>query len=246
MHACGTSSNMISLVEYVSKYFGFSIDQLAENGCYPIVLGTCCGLGDHVYDPLGYDDDLVTDFQNAPNKGSVAWLAFTENSQQWLDYVIAREFVERIDMEGTRSLGQIWLEVVQEAASEYPEVLPYVQMWSLFGDPTLCMTWTGIPVGVDEAQQLDKISLAPLYPNPFASTCSVSYSTRAPGPIELNIYDVSGRLVKTIAADCDAPGQHTAEWDGRDNSGLRVSSGVYFCRLSTPEGDITRKLVVLR
>jgi hypothetical protein len=246
VYACGTRSNMISLVQFFDKYYEFSVDQLAQNYCYPIVLGTCCGLGDHVYDPLGYDDDLVTDFQKTPGKGSVAWLAFTENSQQWLDYVIAREFVERIDMDGTKSLGQIWLEVVQDVSDQYPEALPFIQMWSLFGDPTLCMTWTDVPVDVDDEAERSEMSMTPAYPNPFSATCSVSYSTRSAGLVELRIYDVSGRLVRTIVESDVPPGAHAAQWDGCDEQGHRAASGVYFCGLKTPEGSVTRKLVVLR
>jgi len=67
--------------------------------------------------------------------------------------------------------------------------------------------------------------------------------------ISLRVYDVGGRLVKTLVDDRRDPGRYKVTWDGKDNEGREVLSGVYFYRLSAGnQGRLseTRKLVVLK
>ena len=56
-------------------------------------------------------------------------------------------------------------------------------------------------------------------------------SARARGHVSLRVYDVSGRLVRTLVDGEKGAGYHTAVWDGRDDAGTEVASGVYFCRM---------------
>jgi len=66
------------------------------------------------------------------------------------------------------------------------------------------------------------------------------------GHVSIKIYDTSGKLVRTIADGIFKPGNHTIAWDGRNDSGRKVSSGVYFYRMKTKEFERTRKMVLLR
>ena len=70
-------------------------------------------------------------------------------------------------------------------------------------------------------------------------------SVASPGTTRLDVVDVSGRLVCTLAREL-SPGLHRVEWDGRDASGRPVSSGIYFARLGGPDGTHVRKLVRIR
>jgi flagellar hook assembly protein FlgD len=68
-------------------------------------------------------------------------------------------------------------------------------------------------------------------------------------PVELKLYDVRGRLVKTLmsaGSDMVQPGIHTVRWDGKDNYGNQLASGVYFSKLKACGRTATRKLVMLR
>ncbi|RKZ24283.1 hypothetical protein DRQ20_07250 [bacterium] len=60
------------------------------------------------------------------------------------------------------------------------------------------------------------------------------------------MYDVSGRLVKTLVDEPCSPGYHSAVWDGRDRNGNLVPSGIYFFRLTAEEHTSTRKTCLMR
>ena len=66
-------------------------------------------------------------------------------------------------------------------------------------------------------------------------------------PVTLRVYNVAGALVKTLVNGERAPGiAHAVTWDGRNNAGQRVASGVYFYRLVTKEFSRTKKMVLLK
>lgn len=62
----------------------------------------------------------------------------------------------------------------------------------------------------------------------------------------LQIFDVGGRLVRTLMNGAASEGRKTAEWDGRKNQGMSVASGTYFYRLTAPGFAETRKMVLLK
>ena len=83
-------------------------------------------------------------------------------------------------------------------------------------------------------------------PNPFNPNTTIHYELSLPGSVRLHIYDVSGRLVKTLVNDVMGSGAHEVAWDGTSRSGSRVSSGVYFYVLQTPERIFKSQLVVTK
>ncbi len=83
-------------------------------------------------------------------------------------------------------------------------------------------------------------------PNPFKQLTTINYQLAKPGPVNLKVYNIAGQLVKTLASGQTSAGPHTIKWDGRDNSGNKVSSGIYIYRLQTENKDVTKKLVILR
>ncbi|MBD3236042.1 MAG: hypothetical protein GF330_05015 [Candidatus Eisenbacteria bacterium] len=66
------------------------------------------------------------------------------------------------------------------------------------------------------------------------------------GPIELAIYDLGGRRIRTLVAGPQAPGHYRVAWDGRDDASRRTGSGVYYCRLVQGDQSRTRTLVLFR
>jgi len=101
------------------------------------------------------------------------------------------------------------------------------------------------------------------YPNPFNPSTVIrfevpgrvaedsGYKLRNAGTggtvhVELAIYDLKGRLVRTLVSGELEPGLHSITWDGTNNRGVAVSTGVYFYRLLTPETTITKKMVLIR
>ena len=84
-------------------------------------------------------------------------------------------------------------------------------------------------------------------PNPFGRQTSLSFTVPAHGSVRLAIYGVSGRLIRTLVQGEElGPGQHNVVWDGRDDAGRSVRSGVYLCRLSFGAHTQTRRMVFLK
>ncbi len=89
--------------------------------------------------------------------------------------------------------------------------------------------------------------LSQAFPNPLNPGTSIAFGLPSPGGhVTLRIYDVSGRLVRTLANEEFPAGRHSTHWDGRDASGAHVSSGVYFYRLEAPGFRATGKSMVLK
>jgi hypothetical protein len=89
--------------------------------------------------------------------------------------------------------------------------------------------------------------LHPNVPNPFNPVTTIAFDLAGSGHVSLRVYDVAGRLVRTLLAAKLAAGHgHAARWDGLDDAGNHVSSGVYFYRLVTAQFDQTRKMVLMK
>jgi len=92
-----------------------------------------------------------------------------------------------------------------------------------------------------------RYSMSQNYPNPFNPTTSIEFTLKERARVTLRVYNVAGQLVATLVDGERAPGvTYRAEWDGRNRSGNRVASGVYFYRLRTAGHTITRKMVLLK
>jgi len=93
--------------------------------------------------------------------------------------------------------------------------------------------------------------LAQNYPNPFNPSTTIQFSLPVRAAVTITVFDLSGRVVRSLLKQEQEAGMHTAVWDARDDRGQHVSSGVYFYRLeaSGPEGILmrqTRKMVLVQ
>jgi photosystem II stability/assembly factor-like uncharacterized protein len=84
------------------------------------------------------------------------------------------------------------------------------------------------------------------HPNPCETTTSVTFELVRPVRVELDIYDIAGRKVRTLSSGNMSSGRHSISWDARDDHGRRVASGVYYMMLETPGGAETASISVLR
>ncbi len=92
----------------------------------------------------------------------------------------------------------------------------------------------------------ERAALLQNYPNPFNPTTEISYYLAEPGYGCLKIYSITGQLVKTLVSGNLAEGEHDVIWDGRNNRGADVASGIYFYVLSTGKGRISKTMTLLR
>jgi hypothetical protein len=84
------------------------------------------------------------------------------------------------------------------------------------------------------------------YPNPAAQKATISYQTARAGKVSLAVYNMLGQKVKVLVDQPQPAGSYKVQWDGRNQQGQGVSSGVYIYELKTEETNITKKLVLTR
>ena len=83
-------------------------------------------------------------------------------------------------------------------------------------------------------------------PNPFNPMTTVSYGSPVDSAVRLAVYNVAGRHVRTLVDGQVDAGYHVVVWDGRDDRGVEVSSGVYFCRMEADRFEDSTKMVLLK
>ncbi len=116
----------------------------------------------------------------------------------------------------------------------------------------------GHPVIEDSAENTvsvgvpDSAYLEPNYPNPFNATTALVYNLPAlgaqPAPVHIEIFNTLGQKVKTLVDERQSSGRHTAYWNGDDDYGRSLSSGIYFCRLEVSGIEFVKsgKMIILK
>jgi choice-of-anchor B domain-containing protein len=91
-----------------------------------------------------------------------------------------------------------------------------------------------------------RFALHPNSPNPFNPKTEIRFDLPVAGPARLAVYSLDGRLVKTLASGRQTAGRHAVTWNGRDDGGHDVASGVYVMRLEAGPSEATRKLTLVK
>lgn len=118
-------------------------------------------------------------------------------------------------------------------------------MWAILAG------WNGITDVQNQSEPLpnqpQNFLLEQNYPNPFNSQTVISYQLSTCSKVSLKIYDVSGNEIRTLVDENKPANYHTAIWNGSNNSGQLVTSGVYFCHLKTGNKSAQiRKMIFLK
>jgi hypothetical protein len=130
-----------------------------------------------------------------------------------------------------------WLDGTVSEGTEY--------VYRLEGEPGLIHETAGVYVPVRSA------SLGQNYPNPFNPATKIEYRLPETGPggkteVSVVVYDVRGAKVRVLVSGTESAGKHVVEWDGRNDAGQAVGSGVYFYRMTTAGFSDVRKMVLLK
>ena len=96
-------------------------------------------------------------------------------------------------------------------------------------------------IGLPDEPQLQQNA-----PNPFNSQTVLSYFLPESGPVRLEVFTVTGQRVAILRQGPQQAGYHRLRWNAQDGEGRPLASGIYFYRLETAEGILTRKLTLLR
>jgi hypothetical protein len=102
----------------------------------------------------------------------------------------------------------------------------------------------GTATGIDEGM---KNRLSHAYPNPFNPMTKIAYSVKEAGPVTIEVYNVAGRVVRTLLdTELDGGVEGFVTWDGTNEAGERCASGVYFYRIAAPGFTESRKMMMLK
>jgi glycosidase len=112
---------------------------------------------------------------------------------------------------------------------------------AVYGFPVV----TGVESGQGQIPDAG-LRLGQNYPNPFNPSTTISFVLPRDSHVNLSIYDLQGKAVRTVKDDFVEQGRREAVWDGKDDGGHGVSSGVYFYRLTAGDQSLTKKMVLLR
>jgi hypothetical protein len=99
---------------------------------------------------------------------------------------------------------------------------------------------------VDSPELPTNYTLSQNYPNPFNPTTKIEFTLAKSGFVSLNIYDILGRRVRTLVSEHLPSGYRSVLWDGKNDSGKDVASGIYFYQLKVGDYAATKKLVLLK
>jgi hypothetical protein len=108
---------------------------------------------------------------------------------------------------------------------------------------------TAVVVGVGEPGEETlpvRFELSQNWPNPFNPVTTIRYALDEPGRVEIEIFNVLGRKVRTLVDEVVPAGAYIATWDGTDAAGKPVSTGVYLYRLTAGDVVLTRKMLLLK
>jgi hypothetical protein len=89
-------------------------------------------------------------------------------------------------------------------------------------------------------------NLGPAYPNPFNPSTTIPFSLNGEERVSLRIFDAQGNLVRMLKNDVMPSGHHEVVWDGRDNAGNQMATGVYFVRFIAGSCEMTKKVVMIK
>jgi len=178
------------------------------------------------------------------NQGFIIERASTSSSTEWEEIA---SFISHPELMGQGSTTQRSLYSFTDNDVQVGETysyrladVDYVSNITYHDDVSLTVRDT------DESQLPESMNLNDAYPNPFNPLVNLGFKLENSANLELSIYDVQGRLVKTIAQGIHNSGNYTFQWDGMSTQGLPQSSGVYLVRLTSNSDQQIQRITLLR
>ncbi len=211
-------------------------------------------IGQFVAQPYDYPGNLDR-FDATFGDGEV-----TSHAMRWLaDRVEFRVWRGGPDAESAATLIHAWTYAGPHVPRpEQPRL--HLNLWKLEGTPAAAQDvvvadFTFVPAAgataVDDEPGRDLVAapagrLYPAAPNPLNPGTTIRFDLVREGRVDLAVYDLNGRLVRTLAGDVLPSGEHRAAWDGRDETGQTVASGVYLVRLRGSDFTSARRVLLVK
>ena len=99
---------------------------------------------------------------------------------------------------------------------------------------------------LDSETRPEEFSLEANYPNPFNPSTTIEYRLPDAGEVELTVYNAAGQSIRRLVQRWQTSGHYAATWDGTDDSGRRVGSGIYSYRLRARHRELTQHLTLIK
>ena len=122
---------------------------------------------------------------------------------------------------------------------------PYFCSFHPFMQGTIVVKSTAVADG-NVTNTPSRYSLNQNFPNPFNSSTKISFYLPKSGNVKLEVYNILGQKIRTLLEKVEQPGLKTLFWDGTDDRGLNVPTGIYFYRLTAQDFVDTKKMVYLK
>jgi len=174
--------------------------------------------------------------------------------------MIPMVYGERSDLEvGNGPIAQLVF-TVQDPAVEEIEISPTTMdkpshsLMLVYNDGKQAVDMTPdfgtitVPVNKGNAGDMvpEEFKLGQNHPNPFNPTTGISYGLPEATNVRLEVFNVLGQQVRTLVNEYQSAGNYTVNWDGLNNNGSSVASGIYFYRLTTDKEHATKKMMMLK
>lgn len=104
--------------------------------------------------------------------------------------------------------------------------------------------YVGEVANEDETQAQSAFAINQVYPNPFRNQVSIGYNLPKSETVEVKVYNLKGQVIKTLLSGLKTAGQHSLNWDGKDEGGNPCSAGVYFIQLQSGQKTHHKKLLL--
>jgi hypothetical protein len=134
-----------------------------------------------------------------------------------------------------------WLDVLVDGAPTGVKV-----QWTEFGDIVSLDLVAPPPDAARPTNAACASVLHGAYPNPFNPSTTIRYDLAQASDVQLNVYAVTGQLVRQLVAGQQATGAHQVEWDGRDGAGTLVGNGAYLAELRAGEFRAVTRMVLMK
>ncbi len=232
--------------------FGYSVEQAGFTGITPVGFSGYC-----LYPSSLFLADLAIDFVQPITDFSIMYAVQEYNCNDsatlrvtaYLAGALVGTNTATVAQPGTWPTGtltfadpQAFDQVVIHYDSDPPTCQDYIRAFMV---DNLIVTPAGATAVPDKAP----VAYAPpvVYPNPTAGATTVRFSVARPGPVSVTIYDLRGRLVRTLANGASATvGRRDAHWDGKDAGGRPAASGIYLCRIEADGQTHAARVMLVR
>jgi len=111
---------------------------------------------------------------------------------------------------------------------------------------TTTLNFTLSPTAVIDEIEIPATVLKHNYPNPFSSETAIRFGVKDAQPVRIEVFNAKGQLVRTLLHDRLAKGHYQLAWNGTDNYGKLVASGIYFCRMSAGDYKSVKKMLYMK